>query len=434
MATIYFSISSRANSRGQHRVHVRLSGGAKVTPRAKTDIYVSPLFWNAKKGGVVLPRVGGDAQREALQVKRDLDDLSLFLLETFEQLHNRSDATSEWLQSAVNRFSNPQQVADVGSSFFDAFDEFLRVKKYAYDRHKSMLGLRRILLRFEAFDGVPLDLDTFDHHAVGRLDEFLRSEHIIARDPANASLYEAVPEKRMPAERAQNTINGMHARLRTFIRWCVEQGKTNTNGYMRFKVEEDVYGTPIYITVDDRKALYLADMPTEALSVQRDIFVFQCCIGCRVSDLERMTPRNVIRGAIEYVARKTRDGRPITVRVPLNDTAKEIIARYAGGTKLLPFIAKQAYNRAVKECFKAAGLDRMVMWLNPKTREAEPRPLYEVVASHMARRTFAGNLYQKLKDPNVIASMTGHKEGSRAFARYRAIDDQIKTEAVTLLD
>ena len=37
------------------------------------------------------------------------------------------------------------------------------------------------------------------------------------------------------------------------------------------------------------------------LDVQRDIFVFQCFIGCRVGDLMKMTKANIINGAIEYV-------------------------------------------------------------------------------------------------------------------------------------
>ncbi len=62
------------------------------------------------------------------------------------------------------------------------------------------------------------------------------------------------------------------------------------------------------------------------------------------------------------------------------------------------------------------------------------RRLWEVASSHMARRTFVGNLYKRVKDPALIGSMSGHKEGSRAFARYRDIDDDIKRELVGLLE
>lgn len=52
----------------------------------------------------------------------------------------------------------------------------------------------------------------------------------------------------------------------------------------------------------------------------------------------------------------------------------------------------------------------------------------------MARRTFIGNLYKKVKDPNLVGSLSGHAEGSRAFARYREIDDDIKKELVDMLE
>lgn len=63
----------------------------------------------------------------------------------------------------------------------------------------------------------------------------------------------------------------------------------------------------------------------------------------------------------------------------------------------------------------------------------EIKPLYEVVSSHTARKTFIGNLYKKVRDPNIIASMSGHVEGSKAFARYRVIDDDIKNDVINLL-
>ncbi len=83
---------------------------------------------------------------------------------------------------------------------------------------------------------------------------------------------------------------------------------------------------------------------------------------------------------------------------------------------------------------KAAGIDRVVRTLNPRTRTDEAHPLFEVASSHTARKTFIGNLYKQVKDPNLIASMSGHTEGSRAFARYRKIDDEMKQELVNLLD
>ena len=72
--------------------------------------------------------------------------------------------------------------------------------------------------------------------------------------------------------------------------------------------------------------------------------------------------------------------------------------------------------------------------LNPLTGEEENRPINEVASSHMARRCFVGNLYQKVQDPALIASMSGHSEHSKAFSRYRKIDDELKKKVVNLID
>lgn len=171
------------------------------------------------------------------------------------------------------------------------------------------------------------------------------------------------------------------------------------------------------------------------LAVQRDIFVFQCLIGCRVGDLLKMTKSNLIDGAIEYIPRKTKEGRPLTVRVPLNQTAKEIVSRYKSLTATNCYRSSPSRNTIWRSSgfSKAAGLKRLVTVINPTTREEEKRVLYEIASSHLARRTFVGNLYKQVKDPNLVGALSGHKEGSKAFARYRTIDDEMKKELVNLL-
>lgn len=76
----------------------------------------------------------------------------------------------------------------------------------------------------------------------------------------------------------------------------------------------------------------------------------------------------------------------------------------------------------------------MVSVIDVKINEEVKRPVNEIASSHLARRTFIGNLYKKVKDPDLIGSMSGHVEGSRAFARYRAIDDEMKIELVNLIN
>lgn len=87
------------------------------------------------------------------------------------------------------------------------------------------------------------------------------------------------------------------------------------------------------------------------------------------------------------------------------------------GDAILPLISQQKYNIAIKKILKHAGIDRTVTWLNPTTGEPEPRPIYEVLSSHYARK-----------------ALTGHKEDSKAFNRYRMIDKETNRQTMSYLE
>ena len=61
-------------------------------------------------------------------------------------------------------------------------------------------------------------------------------------------------------------------------------------------------------------------------------------------------------------------------------------------------------------------------------------PLNAIASSHMARRTFIGNIYKLVKDPNLVSAFTDQAEGSRAFNRYRDIDIDMKRDLVKILE
>jgi len=86
-----------------------------------------------------------------------------------------------------------------------------------------------------------------------------------------------------------------------------------------------------------------------------------------------------------------------------------------------------------KHCRKFAAHFKTIR-INPITRDGEKRPINEIASSHMARRTFIGNLFKKVKNSNLVASLSAHVEGSKAFARYTDIDEEMKTELVKMLE
>ncbi len=242
-------------------------------------------------------------------------------------------------------------------------------------------------------------------------------------------------------QRSHNTICSTMRCMRTFFNWCQRHDIISSNPFANFDRQlTERYPSPYFLTTSERDMIARADLSVDSrLAVQRDIFIFQCLTGCRVSDLQGLTAENISGDTLEYIARKTASTYPAVVRVPLHPSALAIISRYRstdsmiGRSPLLPFISAQRYNYAIKEILTLCSITRQVSLLCPYSGKPVRKPINQVASSHLARRTFIGNLYRKVKDPSLISSLTGHCEGSKAFARYRTIDDEIKRELIMLL-
>ena len=232
----------------------------------------------------------------------------------------------------------------------------------------------------------------------------------------------------------RNTLSSEMKRLRAFYGYANKMGWTTNYPFKDFSIDTEAYGDPIFITLEERDKLFDAIITDQRLAHVRDIFIFQCFIGCRVGDLTTLKHSNIIDGCIEYIAGKTADNKPRIARVPLTTKALAIIAKYhIPNGDLLPYISDQKYNDYLKELFKAQEINRMVTKLDPKTRKSIQVPICDIASSHMARRVFIGGLHHKGAKNEIIASMSGHVENSKAFARYYNINKEDQTQAMKLI-
>ena len=467
MAQTNYYIGKTTNSAGESEINLRLYVSREIRLRAGSGIWIDRKRWG-KKNDINIPLTPGE-ERDTLLAKRDkLKALTDYLEKIINTCEDKTAIDRQTIEKQIKKFHRPARKASAPAekSFFDVIETYLAAHKLSEFRIKNFRVLARCLQRFELYRkkeagrGFKLTFTNLSSDVLRGIEDFLADEQVVfTRYP---EIYEQIPysakvavktpkrkrpptldregnevPKGMPQLRGQNTVADMMTRFRAFILWAIDNGYTANNPFKRFTIGEIVYGTPIYISNEERNRLLETEMSDDKeLELQRDIFVFQCLVGCRVSDLYKMTYRSIINDAVEYIPRKTKEDRPITVRVPLNDTAKRLIAKYQDYSRdtLFPFSTEQHYNRKIKDAFKRAGLDRIVTVMDQQTRQEVHKPLYEVASSHMARRTFIGNIYKKVKDPNLVGSLSGHKEGSKAFARYRDIDEEMKKELIGFLD
>lgn len=296
-----------------------------------------------------------------------------------------------------------------------------------------------------------LDVNTIDKETLEDFFDYMANEKALSEEYPELfkRLLSSYPVEFCPKhkncvieERGRNILIGRKKSLKSFFNWMLEQGNTTNRPFENITIGSEVYGTPFYLTLQERNTVGDWDFSgNKYLERQRDIFIFQSLIGCRVSDLLKLTKDNIVHtdgvDAVQYIPRKTKDKKPVTATVPLNERAKRLVKKYKGvDTKgrLFPFISREKYNVAIKSILTICEIKRMVSVINPTTGEEEQRPINEIASSHMARRNFIGNLYKKVKDPNLIGDMSGHAEGSRSFSRYRDIDLEMKKDAVSLID
>lgn len=467
MAQTNYYLGKTTNSAGESEINLRLYVSRDIRLRVGSGIWIDRKRWG-KKNDINIPLIPGEEREELLKTKAKLKSLTDILEDLINTSDDKSAIDRVYMEKQIKKFHKPTKKKEtiVEKTIFSTMETYLSVRKLSVPRVNNFKVMMRCLHRFELYKrkedknrGFRLSFNSLTPTVLKEIEDFLGMEQQIflkypeiydefssssrvaektstrKRPPVLDKNGNVVP-KGMPKQRGQNSVKDLLSRFRGFLGWAVDEEHIAKNPFDKYTVGEPVYGRPIYITIEERNKLLNTDMSDDpVLETQRDIFIFHCFVGCRVGNLLPMTYRNVIDGGIEYIGRKGKDKEVSVVRVPLNDTAKKLLAKYHDPDRdsLFPFYSEQKYNQRIKEAFKRAGLDRMVTVIDQVTRLEIQKPLYEVASSHMARRTFIGNIYKQVKDQNLVGILSGHKEGSKAFARYRDIDEDMKKELINLL-
>ncbi|MCQ2167174.1 MAG: site-specific integrase [Bacteroidales bacterium] len=438
---IVLAKASKKNPGENKPIYLRVSDGVAHDWKERTPFVVDPAVWNADRQEATIKPIMSSTDRETWgELNMKLAQLRNFINQKFTKDKIANSVGSNWLEEALAEFfAKPQEI-----SIHEITSKFLTDPNHniADSRKKQFAVLFRSLERYQLYVRLTrphmkkycLDIREIDSERLNDLWNYMRDEAtILDKYP---EIEAEIPRRKKTDVRSTNTLAGIFKRFRAFLNWCIGNNYLESNPFDHYHIESELYGTPVYLTTEEVKKIYATDMSSDPeLEMQRDIFVFHCNIGCRVGDLMDFKKTDVVKGFISYIPDKTINENPRTVSVPLNDTAKAIVKKYKNtpGDKLLPFIRSQDYNDSIKKILRSAKITRQVVILDPVTRTEQKVSIASIASSHMARRTFVGNIYKQVKDPNLVGALTGHVEGSRAFSRYRAIDDDMKKELVNII-
>ena len=181
----------------------------------------------------------------------------------------------------------------------------------------------------------------------------------------------------------------------------------------------------IYLSLKEIDQIEAAQIDKPYLINARDWLIISCFTGQRISDFMRFNKEMIrvedSKTLLEFDQQKT--GKTMTI--PLHNKVMLILEKYNGDFPKR--ISDQRYNDYLKEVCKIAKLHQKVKGkkqintskdpLERKVRRVEGMyPKYELVTSHIGRRSFATNHYGKIPTSYLIY-VTGHSS-EEMFLNY----------------
>lgn len=287
------------------------------------------------------------------------------------------------------------------------YDEFLGAKNYGAATEK----LYRTL--FKQFDQCykALKVSEFDIQAWNGFKTFLATRKVKG-------------EKRT---RAANTICIRLAKLKAFVKHL------KANGYhiplSTFPMpKEEVKMVGMDLRELDLIRKYTPE--TEAYKRIKDLCLFQCFTGLRISDLKRLDKSHIVdrdgQACIKMNAYKT----DRKIFIPLTAEGLEILNRYAF---VLPVCVEQYYNRGLKKLLNLAGIHRAIEWQTYDANGAKVikrKRLCDIFTNHCCSRTAITYWFSEGWAPHEVAAIVGKSHDTiMKYYLAKATEDDILRKA-----
>ena len=331
-------------------------------------------------------------------IKRQLDRYSNFFSDLIQQykLANREIIIADIKEDFDTEFKRTKAIA---SKFFEVYDMFLTEKRTDFTEEANS---ETTIKRYEYNKKLLFDF------------EQLRKKKIhfnqIDKPFYNSFVEYCIKEKSHSA----NTLRRNIGLFKTFLYWALEGGYTYKTDFQKFKAPKAQPTDEVALTLEQVQQVFEFDLSKQPrLEKVRDLFVFGCATGMRISNYSKVRKKDIEGDFIRVRDQKNTDK---ALEIPLNDFSKYVLKKY---NYQLPKISNQKFNDYIKEVFKLLGYDEKVKKTIKIGKDLieEINPLYERISSHTARRSFITIMKNKKIPDKVIMSYTGHKS-LEVFNKY----------------
>lgn len=411
MATINFLYRSKKPNTNI-TARLRFSNEGKnydIVSRSK--IKVSREYWDNVHNGE--PPKDVHKKNEYFRVHKEISAISDRVLSSFEN-EEPTNINKEWLTLAM--YPKKENGSDeVPNDFLGYIDFYLDYKKSEINE----MGKRRI---------------NVTKHKMERLEVYL-GKRILIKD-INEDFKQRFQEYSNKEKYSQNTQQRELVMIKTICYHARYMGVDVHHQLDSLKLKRQSVNH-VYLTFDEIETIAKLNLAHVHLENARDWLVISCYTGQRVSDFMRFD-KSMIRidegkHLLEFKQKKTNK----LMTIPVSKEVRKVLAK-RGGDFPRP-ISDQKYNDYIKEVAEAAELYEMAegkkrIDITPEEEKSTWRdvtgnyPKWQLVSSHIGRRSFATNHYGKVPTPHLI-NITGHGSEKMFLSYIQKSDKEMAKDA-----
>ena len=358
---------------------------------AKTNIEISKYYWSKqhkKKSKDI------EITNKQTDINNELNKIENYVLNAFNSV-NIETINKEWLQTQIDYYYNPpKQEKSIPIDLINYIDFYIDYRKHELKNAsvQKFNVIKNKIIRFEKY----------------------RKKQILIKDVNDSFKNEFVIYCKNEIY-SQNTIQRELAIIKTFCKHARFLGiethpQLDSLRLDKAKVEK------IYLTFEDLTKIenISKNQLTDSLDNAKDWLIISCYTGQRISDFMRFTDEQIRKEddkpLLEFTQKKTNK----LTTIPLHPKVMEILKKRKG--KFPYKISDQKYNDYIKEVCKTAEINQLTF--GSKNTETEPNSKvfrkksgtykkWELVTSHIGRRSFATNFYGKIPTTFLI-NITNH--------------------------
>lgn len=400
MKVLYF-IKKRKNP--YSKIYVRLWESKKYDFSTSTGLQIKYDYWDSRNEKV-------KNKIEALDkdfINSKLLELKGNIIESFNIDYNSEKSISnDWLKIKVDRFFNR---VDESKPELTYFNDWIRL--FIETAPKRL------------YKGKPISESTLKKYTttINILNKYeAHKKHRLRFEDITMTFYfDFVDFCRNILKHSTNTIGTYIKKIKFFCGQIDLENLPISNHYKNSEfMSIGETSQDIYLTTPEIEKIFNYDFShSPYLDNARDLLIIGLNTGLRVSDFMRLDLSHIKDDTIRIKAQKTGKIAEIPINTQIDKTLQK------NGGKLPHSISEQKFNDYLKEIGEKVGFNAMVKGSKMvciNENEAKDNavkkvfrkvsgmfPKYELITSHICRRSFATNLYGQIPTP-VIMAITGH--------------------------